>query len=83
MNDMDLPDNLFFNEPFKVELTAGETYWWCTCGRSMSQPFCDGSHEGTTYQPKEFVAQASGEAWLCGCKQTGNAPFCDGSHENV
>lgn len=80
---MDIPDNLFFNEPFRVELVEGETYWWCTCGRSMSQPFCDGSHEGTQYAPMAFVASVSGEAWLCGCKQTKRAPYCDGSHENV
>lgn len=70
-------------KPTPVELKAGEEYYYCTCGKSANQPFCDGSHKGTGFAPKAFVAEEDGEAWLCQCKQTGNAPFCDGSHNKV
>ena len=69
------------NKPIKVVLTKGEDYYFCTCGRSKSQPFCDGSHKGTNLTPKAFTADETGDAWLCACKHTGNAPFCDGSHK--
>jgi len=69
------------NKPIKVELGKGQEYHFCTCGRSKSQPFCDGSHAGTSFTPKVVVAQEQGDAWLCACKHTGNAPFCDGSHK--
>jgi len=68
------------NQPNQVSLEAGETYWFCRCGRSANQPFCDGSHAGTSFTPQEFVADESKTAWLCACKHTGNAPFCDGTH---
>ena len=67
-------------EPVVVELEAGKEYWWCACGRSASQPFCDGSHEGTGIEPMPFTAEKSGKAWLCQCKRTANPPYCDGSH---
>ncbi len=70
-------------QPVAVQLEAGKTYWWCTCGRSRTQPFCDGSHKGTGFEPLEFTAKESGEAWLCQCKHTGNPPYCDGSHNNL
>lgn len=66
--------------PKQVELEAGKDYFWCSCGRSASQPFCDGSHRGTGLTPLKFTAEKSGAAALCQCKATGNAPFCDGSH---
>ncbi|MXR70433.1 glutamate synthase [Shewanella sp. JBTF-M18] len=69
------------NKPKKVELTKGEEYYFCVCGRSNSQPFCDGSHKGTGLSPKAFTAERSGEAYLCACKHTGNAPYCDGTHK--
>jgi glutamate synthase domain-containing protein 2/CDGSH-type Zn-finger protein len=69
------------NSPIAVQLEEGEEYYFCVCGRSSSQPFCDGSHAGTDFTPKQFVAEESGEAWLCRCKHTGDAPFCDGTHE--
>ncbi|OAN13110.1 glutamate synthase [Photobacterium jeanii] len=69
------------NKPIKVELTKGQEYYFCACGRSKSQPFCDGSHVGTSLTPKAFVAEESGDNYLCQCKQTANAPFCDGSHK--
>jgi len=69
------------NKPVPVTLKKGEEYYYCTCGRSENQPFCDGSHAGTTFKPKPFTAEEDGEAYLCACKHTGNAPFCDGSHK--
>lgn len=69
--------------PVKVELEKGKEYYWCACGRSASQPFCDGSHRGTPFTPKAFVAEEEGEAYLCQCKHTKNAPFCDGSHAKL
>ena len=67
-------------EPKMVELEAGKDYFWCACGRSKNQPFCDGSHQGTSLTPVKFTAEETKNAALCQCKQTGNAPFCDGSH---
>ncbi len=66
--------------PIEVELEEGKTYTWCACGRSNSQPFCDGSHQGTGIDPVVFVAERSGTVWLCMCKQTATPPLCDGSH---
>jgi CDGSH-type Zn-finger protein len=68
-------------EPFEVDLEAGKSYWWCACGRSRNQPWCDGSHAGTEFQPHEFQVASAGKYWLCACKHTANAPFCDGAHE--
>ena len=70
-------------EPIAVELEKGEEYYWCKCGRSKNQPFCDGSHAGTDFTPLAFTAEESGEAWLCRCKHTGNPPFCDGTHAQL
>ena len=67
--------------PFAVAVEAGRAYWWCACGRSATQPFCDGSHKGSTLAPLKWVADAPGQVWFCGCKQTGTAPTCDGSHK--
>jgi glutamate synthase domain-containing protein 2 len=67
--------------PKKVSLIQDEEYYFCTCGRSNNQPFCDGSHAGTDFKPKPFSAQESGDAYLCQCKHTANSPFCDGSHK--
>ncbi len=69
------------NKPKKVTLKEGDEYYFCACGRSKSQPFCDGSHAGTSFTPKQFKAQESGEAYLCQCKHSANQPFCDGSHK--
>jgi CDGSH-type Zn-finger protein/quercetin dioxygenase-like cupin family protein len=70
-------------KPFLVELKAGRRYAWCACGRSKRQPFCDGSHAGTGFEPVSFIADADREAVLCGCKRTGRAPFCDGTHNSL
>ncbi|QQL45446.1 CDGSH iron-sulfur domain-containing protein [Sulfuriroseicoccus oceanibius] len=68
-------------KPVGVELEEGKAYFFCSCGHSSSQPFCDGSHKGTGFAPMKFVAEKSGKQFLCQCKRTGNAPFCDGSHK--
>jgi CDGSH-type Zn-finger protein len=69
--------------PIKVEVVAGTEYWWCACGRSASQPFCDGSHKGTGFRPVRHVQDTDGDAWFCACKQSANAPLCDGSHRRA
>ncbi len=69
--------------PAGVDVEKGETYYWCRCGRSSNQPFCDGSHRGTGLSPVEFTADASEKVWLCRCKATGNPPFCDGTHKKL
>ncbi|WP_428354332.1 glutamate synthase-related protein [Methyloprofundus sp.] len=69
------------NKPKAVNLKQAEKYYFCTCGRSSNQPFCDGSHKGTGFTPQEFTAEKDEKAYLCACKHTGNAPFCDGTHK--
>ena len=68
------------NGPYAVDVEEGTTYYWCSCGRSSNQPFCDGSHEGTGFQPVAFTAEKSEKVYFCGCKKTSNKPICDGSH---
>ncbi|MDX1452061.1 MAG: CDGSH iron-sulfur domain-containing protein [Oleiphilaceae bacterium] len=69
--------------PFAIEVVQGKKYFWCSCGRSQNQPFCDASHKGSEYLPKVFEAEETKTVYLCGCKRTGNAPFCDGSHKQA
>ena len=68
-------------EPIAVEVVEGESYWWCACGRTKNQPYCDGSHEGTGFEPVEYVAPRSRRLMLCQCKRTSRPPICDGSHD--
>ena len=68
---------------FHVEVKAGRRYFWCACGRSANQPFCDGSHAGTAFEPVLFEATADEDVIFCGCKRTGTRPFCDGTHNNL
>jgi CDGSH-type Zn-finger protein len=69
--------------PYAVEVEAGKSYWWCACGKSQSQPFCDGSHKGSEFVPTEYKAEKSGTVYFCGCKHSGNGPLCDGSHSKL
>jgi CDGSH-type Zn-finger protein len=68
--------------PFAQELPPG-TYWWCACGRSANQPFCDGSHKGTAFTPVKFELPEAAKVWLCGCKHSGSKPHCDGTHKGL
>ncbi|MBW2529351.1 MAG: CDGSH iron-sulfur domain-containing protein [Deltaproteobacteria bacterium] len=73
---------IYAKEPAKVELEPG-TYYWCACGRSKKQPFCDGSHQGTEFAPVELAVAEKKTFFLCQCKRTANPPHCDGSHSKL
>ena len=79
MSEPDTP----MKSPCAVDVKAGTSYWWCSCGKSASQPFCDGSHQGTDFTPQEFTAEKDETVWFCGCKATANQPLCDGSHNTL
>ncbi len=66
-------------KPAYMNLEPG-TYYWCACGRSKDQPFCDGSHQGSGIEPVEFTIDSTQRVSLCQCKQTKTPPFCDGAH---
>jgi CDGSH iron-sulfur domain-containing protein 3 len=66
--------------PYQIALEANKPYFWCTCGRSAKQPFCDGAHKGTSFQPQKFTVDKAATYNLCGCKATDDTPFCDGAH---
>jgi CDGSH iron-sulfur domain-containing protein 3 len=69
--------------PIETEVEEGKTYWWCACGQSKRQPFCDGSHKGTPFEPQSWTANKTGKVWFCACKQTGKSPMCDGTHNKL
>ena len=69
--------------PYPVEVEAGKSYFWCACGLSANQPFCDGSHKGSGFTPVKFDAAETKTVYFCGCKHTANPPFCDGSHAKL
>ena len=69
--------------PIKIGVEAGKSYFWCSCGKSAAQPFCDGSHKGSGMAPMKYTAEADGDAWFCACKHSAKAPMCDGSHKKV
>ena len=66
--------------PYGVEVKEGKSYFWCACGKSANQPFCDGSHQDTEFLPIKYEAQESTKLFFCGCKHSSNRPLCDGSH---
>ncbi len=70
-------------EPYAVDVKEGETYYWCSCGGSKGQPFCDGSHEGTSFTPVAYKAENSEKVYFCGCKKTNTQPLCDGTHTKL
>ena len=70
-------------EPYAVDVEAGKEYYWCACGRSTRQPFCDGSHKGTGITPRPYTADETKTVYFCGCKQTNRKPLCDGSHSRL
>lgn len=81
-DDPKLP-NVPQKSPYVMELEPGR-YAWCACGRSNSQPFCDGSHKGTLLTPLIFEVEETRKAALCGCKHTkSGGPFCDGTHHKL
>lgn len=69
--------------PIVMDVEAGKDYWWCTCGQSKNQPFCDGSHQGSSFLPMKWTAEESRKVAFCTCKQTGKSPLCDGSHKTI
>ena len=69
--------------PFPIEVEAGKSYFYCTCGESENQPFCDGSHKGSTFSPMKFEATQDKRIFFCGCKQSLSAPVCDGTHRDI
>ncbi|HJM49877.1 MAG TPA: CDGSH iron-sulfur domain-containing protein [Alphaproteobacteria bacterium] len=69
--------------PYATDVTAGEKYYWCTCGRSSKQPLCDGTHKETSFTPLAWEAPETKTVYFCGCKKTGKSPLCDGSHKDL
>ena len=69
--------------PIEIEVEAGKSYWWCACGRSKSQPFCDRSHKGSGFSPQEWKAPKTERVWFCACKRSSHQPLCDGSHKKL
>lgn len=69
--------------PIEAEVEEGKTYFWCACGRSGNQPFCDGSHKETGFTPIQYQAAKSEKVFFCCCKNSANAPLCDGTHATL
>ncbi|GAB6047934.1 hypothetical protein JCM19379_17610 [Methyloparacoccus murrellii] len=69
--------------PCPVDVEAGKTYYWCACGKSAKQPFCDGSHKGSAFAPVQFVPEQTGKVWFCGCKHSHKGALCDGTHKTL
>ena len=69
--------------PYPVDVTAGEKYFWCACGKSDNQPFCDGSHQGSDFTPMAYTAKEDTTLYFCGCKHSDGQPLCDGSHAKL
>jgi len=69
--------------PYAVEVEFGKNYFWCACGKSAKQPFCDGSHSGSDFKPVKYAASETKKVFFCGCKSTASQPMCDGSHKQI
>lgn len=69
--------------PCAVDVEQGKSYWWCACGRSASQPFCNGAHKGSEFTPVEYTATETAKVYFCGCKHSQHAPLCDGTHKSL
>lgn len=69
--------------PYAIQVEAGKSYFWCSCGQSSKQPFCDGSHKGTEFQPVKYEAKDNKPVYFCGCKFSKNSCLCDGSHKSL
>lgn len=69
--------------PFAIEVEEGKSYFWCACGMSANQPFCDGSHKVTSFKPVKYTADASKKVFFCGCKHSARQPLCDGTHKSL
>ena len=70
------------NSPIMMDVEPG-TYFWCSCGQSSNQPFCDGAHKGTSFTPQKEVVETAKKVFWCACKHSKSAPFCDGSHNKL
>lgn len=68
--------------PYAIDVEQGKDYYWCSCGKSARQPFCDGSHKDSGMAPMKYTAAKAGTVYFCGCKASANSPLCDGSHKN-
>ena len=71
------------DSPIGVDVLEGKSYYWCSCGKSAKQPFCDASHKGTSFRPVVYKATETKKMYFCGCKSTSNQPFCDGTHSKI
>ena len=69
--------------PYPTPVQAGKTYYWCACGQSKNQPFCDGAHKGSEFSPTQYKAEKDGTVYFCGCKHSGKGALCDGSHSGL
>lgn len=69
--------------PIAAAVEAGKTYYWCSCGKSAAQPFCDGAHQGSGFSPVPYTAEKTGTVYFCGCKHSANGALCDGAHKNL
>jgi CDGSH-type Zn-finger protein len=75
--------NIAQKAPYETKVETGQSYWWCACGMSKKQPFCDGSHKGSGFTPVEYKATQSITVYFCGCKRTSKRPMCDGTHSKI
>ncbi len=69
--------------PIPTQVEAGQTYYWCSCGKSANQPFCDGAHKGSAFSPIAYTAEKTGPVYFCGCKHSANGALCDGAHKSL